>query len=157
MKPQNRPAVERIFQWSSVRINFGIFCIGALGTYALIMFSSTTMPSENNNASGINPIFSSAPPSPRATIVGRMDSDQISMQQQQPSTIVQIDRSAYCQQVATSVLLKFNHQITDEQIVFMRNPRLSGSAIQQFATAFGYAIETGLADQVPEAKRSKNP
>ncbi len=151
MNPQDRPADKRSFAWSSIRVNFGIFCVGALGTYALIMFSSASM----TTGRGINPIFSSAAPAPRATIVGRMeqDSNQFSMTQQQPSKIVEIDRGEYCQQVATSVLLKFNHRITDDEIVFMRNPRVSGSAIQQFSRAFGYAIETGLCEEIPEADR----
>lgn len=155
MNPQHSPAGERTFPWKSIRINIGIFCIGVLVTYALIMFSSALM----IPGRAINPIFSSAPPAPRATIVGRMesDSDQITMNQAQPSKIVQIDRSEYCQQVATSVLLKFNHQITDDQIIFTRNPRIPGSAIQQFSRAFGYAIETGLCEEIPEANRSSRP
>lgn len=155
MDPQDRATNRRNSHWSSIRVNFGIFCIGSLGTYAVIMFSSASV----TTGRGINPIFSAAPPSNRATIVGRMDTDssQISMTQQQPSKVVQIDRSEYCQQVATSVLLKFNHRITDEEILFMRNPRVAGSAIQQFSRAFGYAIETGLSEEIPDANRSSSP
>ncbi len=63
--------------------------------------------------------------------------------------MIQIDRAEYCKQVATAVLVRFNHRITDEEIVFVRDPRLPGNAIQQFADAFGYAIETGLGSDAP--------
>jgi hypothetical protein len=152
MQTQSSPTRERISMWSHVRINLGVFCIGALGCYAFIMFSSARLTHKHPE---VNPVFSSEPPSARATIIGRMtsESQQIESPQAGVSELIKIDRTQYCQQVATAVLLRFNHKITDDEIIFMRNPRLSGSAIQQFAIAFGYAIETGMSQEVPEADR----
>lgn len=48
----------------------------------------------------------------------------------------------YCQQVAVSHLISRYHEITDEEVRFMRDPREPGNAIQQFAVHFGGAISS---------------
>lgn len=57
---------------------------------------------------------------------------------------VGIGRAEYCQQIALSTLISQTHVIGEEQVVFMRDARKPGNAIQQFAEIFGRAIETGM-------------
>ncbi|MFK7760079.1 MAG: hypothetical protein AB8C13_09035 [Phycisphaerales bacterium] len=133
---------RRSINWHAVRTHCGVFIIGILGFFVI---QSKTMLAVNDPNIGFDP------PSPRATIVGRIDpgSDQLYFERGDKSGFIQIDRGEYCQQAATAVLVRFNHKITDDEIVFMRNPRLPGNAIQQFSKAFGYAIETGLGSESP--------
>ena len=86
------------------------------------------------------------PSLPRATIAGAIDQQDGSMQIQMDdrSKLIEIDRRLYCEQVALSALVRQQHEITPDKIVFIRDPRLPGNAIQQFSTVFGYAIDTGL-------------
>lgn len=57
---------------------------------------------------------------------------------------VGIGRTEYCQQIALSTLISQTHVIGEEQVIFMRDARKPGNAIQQFAEIFGRAIETGM-------------
>lgn len=132
-------------------MNCGIFCMGALGVYALMMHASArATPIEG--VEDPNAEFRAA--TERPTIIGRIspETNQIDFERRIASNVIQIDREEYCKQVATAVLVRYNHRITDEDILFIRDPRLPGNAIQQFSRAFGYAIETGLGTEIPRSE-----
>lgn len=146
MTVQEQSSRRRSIRWSAVRLHIAFFSVGALLTYA--MFSSGAVLLDPNESFG--------PTSPRATILGRISAEdsQLVLNRDVAPGMIQIDRADYCKQVATAVLVRFNHRISESEIVFERDPRLPGNAIQQFADAFGYAIETGLGSDAPsESKR----
>lgn len=59
----------------------------------------------------------------------------------------------YCQQVALSHLISRYHEITDQEVRFMRDPREPGNAIQQFAVHFGGAISSRVSPAMAPVHR----
>lgn len=146
MTVQEQSSRRRSFQWSAALLHIGFFSVGALLAYTV--FSRGAVLLDPNEAFG--------PASPRATILGRISAEdsQLVLNRDVAPGMIQIDRADYCKQVATAVLVQSNHRISETEIVFERDPRLPGNAIQQFADAFGYAIETGLGSEPPsDSKR----
>jgi hypothetical protein len=63
------------------------------------------------------------------------------------ASILKVDRLEYAQQIAISLIVNHDHEITDDRVVFKRNPKDKGTAIKQFSQAFGDAIQCGLETQ----------
>ncbi len=55
-----------------------------------------------------------------------------------------VDRDEFARQLALSILVNHQHEITDYRVSFLRDPKKSGTALKQFANTFGRAIEQGV-------------
>tara|TARA_R110002072_G_scaffold42064_21_gene119083 strand:- start:405352 stop:405819 length:468 start_codon:yes stop_codon:yes gene_type:complete len=68
--------------------------------------------------------------------------------------VMRVDRTAFARQLAISILVDHEHEITDQRVSFLRDQSRSGTAINQFADSFGQAIERGLLKfELPEENR----
>lgn len=59
-------------------------------------------------------------------------------------TILRVDRLDFARQIAISIIVNEDHEITDHRVTFKRDPDKQGTAIQQFAEVFGRVIEQGI-------------
>jgi hypothetical protein len=159
MTSKNKNHHNQRASWSTVRIHTGFLCIGAM-TFLLIQHKSPagirSMTQEKASPFG--------PAQPRSTIEGTVNQTdgQMTMFAHPSIRSIKIHRLEYCKQVAMAVLIQSNHEIDSDEVRFIRDPRLPGNAVQQFAEAFGYAIDSGLGKIQPdlesEAKyRSDSP
>ncbi len=144
MSSAENQARRRSINWTAIRIHIGVFCIG----FAALGYMHTQI---SNHSASRSAFESSAgrtfgPASLSATIQS-IDAPVIANASAETNRTVQsitINKQRYCEQVAIAVLIQHPHEISPEQVRFIRDPRLPGNAIQQFGTAFGYAIETGF-------------
>lgn len=65
-----------------------------------------------------------------------------------------IDRGEYGRQVAVAVLIGQYHDISDDEVRFVRDGRREGSALQQFAEVFGAAISDGAGPGLQPQRRN---
>ncbi len=63
---------------------------------------------------------------------------------QDPKAHLLVDKEHYARQIAISLIVNEDHEITDHRVTYKRDPDKSGTAIQQFSEIYGDAIKSGL-------------
>ena len=90
------------------------------------------------------PVVRSKARSSGRLLVSAVDSHEMSGAADLPTGVMHVDRYEFARQIAISILVEHDHKISDHEVSFMRDHKSDGTAISQFADAFGRAIERGV-------------
>ena len=127
-----------------VRAKFGqILSVCILGILLGDSIWDRMMPTVQNQVSSAIP--EPEPQSAEVLLIAGDDSGIDIGSRSLPSGVMHVNRYEFARQIAISILVEHDHEISDERVSFMRDVNADGTAISQFADSYGRAIERGIA------------